>query len=338
MKITVTIILLTFVIQVQGQGFFDGFKILKIPRENIPLGVEWLNGVGANGLGTSEDNITINKSIKSYELDKSFKQSLDLSILSYFNLGAELLSNTSIDYTNLSIYTVKDFSKINLRNGQFVIYECIKADSIFLKINMDINGELKLKLDEKLKDLNLTAFSNFKKGVTFSGEKLFLAFRVFELGKTKVTEKGKALKGPGMTEQRIIETKLQDYNLSFNDKDLINCVYPEYPKVNISNHDNFYECSKKYLISVEVINFESQNMNGEPISKKFKIMNSSKTSFAISDRINANIVTDYFQIYFNLETSFLVGYLKLNEDDSKVIIRRMITPIKMLKNPQAPGW
>ncbi len=340
MKKTLTILLLTFVIQVQaqGQGIFDGFKILNIPREDIPLGAEWINGVGANGLGTSEENITINRSIKSYEIDKSFKQSIDLSILSYFNLGADYSSNTSIDYTNLTIYTVKDFSKINLRNGQFVIYECIKADSIFLKVNKDINGTLKLKLDEKLKDLKLTSSSDFKKGVTFSGKQLFLAYRVFELGNTKVSEKSKAIKGVGMTDQQIIETKLQDYNLSFNYYNLINCVYPEYPKVNISNHDNFDMCSKKYLIAVEVINFKSQKINGEPIVKRFNIMNSSKTSFEISDRINSNIVTDYFQIYFNLETSFRVGYLKLNEDYSKLIIRRMTTPIKMLKKPQAPGW
>ena len=338
MKKTLTIILFTFVIQGQGQELFDGFKILKIPRENIPLGAEWLNGLGENGLGTSEDNITISKTIKLYEMDNSFKQSLNLSILSYFNLGADFLSNTAIDYTNLTIYKVKDFSNLNLRNGQCVIYECIKADSIFFKVNKDINGELKLKLDEKLKDLKLTSFSNFKKGLTFSGEKLFLAYRVLELGETKVTEKSKAIKGPGMTDQRIIKIKLYDYNLSFNDNDFINCMYPEYPKVNISNHDNFNECSKKYLISVEVINFKSQNINGVPLSKRFNIMNSSKTSIAISDRINSNIVTDYFQIYFSLETSFKVGHLKLNEDYSKVTITRMSTPIKMLKEPQAPGW
>ena len=226
MKKTLTILLLTFVIQVQGQGIFDGFKILNIPREDIPLGAEWINGVGPNGLGTSDDNITINRSIKSDEIDMSFKQSIDLSILSYFNLGADYFSTTSIDYTNLTIYTVKDFSKINLRNGQFVIYECIKADSIFLKVNKDINGALKLKLDEKLKDLKLTSSSNFKKGVTFSGKQLFLAYRVFELGKTKVSEKSKAIKGAGMTDQQIIETKLQDYNLNFNYDNILNCVYP----------------------------------------------------------------------------------------------------------------
>jgi hypothetical protein len=338
MKITFTVVFILLTVYVQGQGLFDGFKTLKIPRENIPLGAEWINGVGVNGSGTPEDNISINKSVKSFEINKTFKQNLDLSILNYFNLGAEYLSYLTINYTNLSIYTIKDFSKINLRNGQFVIYEFIKADSIFLMLDKDLNGELKLKLDEKLKNINLISSVDFKKGLTFSGEKLCLAFRVFELGKTKVNEYKKAITRPVTTNAGIIETKLQDYNISFNDKNLIECVYPEYPNVSIKNHENFDECSKKYLIGVELINFNLQNMQGEPTSKRFSIMNSSKTSFGISNRTNSSIVTDYFQIYFKLETSYLVGQLKLDEDFSNVLIRRMTTPIKMLKDPKAPGW
>jgi hypothetical protein len=338
MKITISIVFILLAVYVHGQGLFDGFKTLKIPRENIPLGAEWINGVGVNGSGTSEDNISINKSVKSFEINKSFKQNLDLSILSYFNLGAEYLSYVTINYTNLSIYTVKDFSKINLRDGQFVIYECIKADSIFLKLDKDLNSELKLKLDEKLKNINFDISVDYKKGITFSGEKLCLAFRVFELGKTKVNEYKKAISRTVTTNAGIIETKLQDYNLSFNHRYLIECVYPEYPNVSIKNHENFDECSKKYLIGVELINFNMQNIQGGPTSKRFNIMNSSKTSFGISNRINSSIVTDYFQIYFKLETSYLVGQLELDKNFSKIIIKRMTTPIKMLKEPNAPGW
>lgn len=336
MKRILTIWFLAFLIQAQGQGLFEGFQILNIPRETIPLGAEWLNGVGVNGTGLAEDNITINKSINSIELDKTFKQSLDLSILSYFNLGADYLSSTTINYTNLTIYTIKDLSKTNIRTGQLIIYECIKADSIYFKINKSIDSELKLKFDEKLKDLKVMSVSNFKNGVTFSGDKLFIAYRVFEMGKTKVSENEKSIKGPGMADVRLIETKIEDYNINFNDNDFIKCIYPEYPKV--INNDKFNECEKKYLIEVEVINFKSQNIQGITTTKRFSIMNSSKTSFTMSERINKDIITDYFEIYYKLQPTLLVGYLKLDENFSKIKLKRITTPLKIFKNPKAPGW
>lgn len=59
MKKILMILLFAFAVQVQGQSIFNGFKILNAPRENIPLGAEWINNVGVNGEGTSEDNIII---------------------------------------------------------------------------------------------------------------------------------------------------------------------------------------------------------------------------------------------------------------------------------------
>ena len=217
-----------FVVQAQGQAIFNGFKILNVPRENIPLGAEWINNVGPNGEAASEDNITINKSVSSYELDKTTKQRFDLSVLSYFNLGTDYLSATSISYKNLGIHTVKDVSKTNIRSGQLILYEAIRADSISFKINRNIDAELKLKLDQRFKDLNVQSGSNFKDGIVFSGEKMFLAYRVFELGKTKVVSNSAKIKdtndGGGLK-----EVKLMNYEITFNDRNLHVCAFPDKP-------------------------------------------------------------------------------------------------------------
>lgn len=307
---------------------------MNAPRENIPLGAEWINNVGVNGEGTSEDNIIINKSITSYDLDKTAKQKLDLSILSYFNLGANYQSTTSINYTNLTIYTVKDLSKTNLRSGQLILYEAIKADSISIKINKDIDAELKLKLDEKLKDLNIQSGNNFKDGITVSGEKLFLAYRVFELGKTKVKSKSVKIKdtsgGGGLR-----EVKLMNYEVTLNYANLQKCAFPSQPFQ--YNEERFKSCEESTPIDVVIKNFNNTNINGMPLLKETGIQNNTYKSLIFTQRQNNKLITDYVEITLMIKDPNPPFFL-YTDSKSKVLIKNLETPLKMLENPTAPGW
>jgi hypothetical protein len=329
-----TILFLTVSMAVSGQGIFEGFQILKIPRENIPLGAEWVNGIGVNGIGVPETNITINRSINSFEIDKIFKQSVDLSILSYFNLDGSYLANTTINYTNLTIYTVKDFSATNLNSGQLIIYECIKADSIYFKVNKAIDASLKLKLDEKVKDLKLQTNTNFNNGVTFSGNKLFLAFRVFELGKTKVTSKSTKIKdtkdGGGLR-----EVKLMNYQITFNDYNLQKCVFPNTPLQ--YNETRWTNCEKTTPIDVVIYNFNRTNISGQPLVENTSMLNSTYKSLYFSQRQNNKLTTDFIEMTFMIKDPKPLFFFYM-DPKSKVVIKRMETTMKMFKNPSAPGW
>jgi hypothetical protein len=82
-------------ISMEVQEIFEGFQILKIPRENIPLGAEWVIGIGINGNNFPETNISISRAINSYEIEKTVKQSIDISTLSFFNLDGTYLNRST---------------------------------------------------------------------------------------------------------------------------------------------------------------------------------------------------------------------------------------------------
>src|SRR5690554_1684569 len=149
------IFLFLFCTNLFSQKILGGFTVLKLPRADINIGAEWNNGIGTNGNGVSSDNLIISQSINSYDLDKSFKQNLELSIFNFLNLGAGYSNSVTISFDKLNIYTVKDFSKTNVRSGQSILYEGIKADSIFIKINTNIDNEIKADITKKLKTVNI---------------------------------------------------------------------------------------------------------------------------------------------------------------------------------------
>jgi len=329
-----TVLFLAFTMTVNAQGIFEGFQILKIPRETIPLGAEWVNGVGVNGSGVPESNITINRSLNSIEIDKTFKEGLDLSILSYFGLDGSYFANSTINYSNLTIYTVSDFSKTNLNSGQLIIYECIKADSIYFKVNKTIDASLKLKLDEKIKDLKLQSNTNFKNGVTFSGGKLFLAFRVFELGKTKVVSKSSKIKDT-RDDGVLREVKLMNYQITFNDNNLQKCVFPN--KILQYDETRWSSCEKSTPIDVVIYNFNKTNISGKPHIEKTTIYNSTYKSLYFTQRQNNKLVTDYIEMTFMIKDPKLLFFFFINSK-SKVVVKRMETTMKIFKNPKAPGW
>lgn len=329
-----TVLFLVFTMAVNAQEIFEGFQILKIPRETIPLGAEWVNGVGVNGSGVPESNITVNRSINSIEIDKTFKEGLDLSILSYFGLDGSYVANTTINYSNLTIYTVSDFSKTNISSGQLIVYECIKADSIYFKVNKEIGASIKLKLDEKIKDLKLKSITDFKNGVTFSGGKLFLAFRIFELGKTKVTSKSSKIKdtkdGGGLR-----EVKLMNYQITFNDYNLQKCVFPNKPLE--YDETKWLTCEKSTPIDVVIYNFNKTNISGKPHIDKTTIFNSTYNSLYFTQRQNNKLVTDYIEMTFMIKDPKPLFFFYI-DSKSKVVVKRMETTMKMFKNPKAPGW
>lgn len=324
-----------FGLHASAQGTFDGFETLKIPRGNMPLGAEWINKVGPHGAGTAADNISISSSLSNFVMDQSFKEKLDLAIINYLDIGSEYKSDLSISYKNLSIYTVTDLTKITIRNGQYILYEAIRADSIVISLQKEVGADVRMKLNDKVKNLKITSSTDLSKGVSFSGEELFMAYRVFKLGSTKISKKEKVLSGPSMWQSSIVETKVQDYFLSFNHASLLECMYPAGAT---KTNDKLLECSKQFLVQVAVKNYRSQNMQGQPLAKNFAIMSSSKTTFVMSNRLKNKIVSDNFEIYYYMQPAAIMGQMALDKENSKVRIIRASTKIKMLRNPKAPGW
>jgi hypothetical protein len=222
----------------------------------------------------------------------------------------------------LCLYYIKDLSKLNFRSGQSFVFEGIKAGIIEVKSSKEINSSIRLKINETLDKLKITGSYSLNNGIKFSGKNLFLAQKVIEIGKTKtVKTKEKSFPQIGITEYTPIEMPILDYTISIDYSD-----YLKFIKLN-----SIEETQGKYLLNLEILNLKSQNFNGEPLHKFYTIMNNSKTQFYISERKNSEIVSDYFTIFFNIYQTQFANFFQIEKGKDKVIIKRNITPFKIVK-------
>lgn len=183
--------------------------MMRVPRENVRLGAEWIQGVGQNGEGVDAANVTTNRSVDFASLTKSTQASLNLAVLQYLGLDASYLDDVTVAYSNLVILTVADLSKTSVRTGQSIIYEALKSERISLEGSRGITA----KLSATVQGVVTSAEVNNRTRISFSGRDLTFAFRVFELGRSRVSEKVARIKD---ADRNFRELKVWDYEFEFD--------------------------------------------------------------------------------------------------------------------------
>ena len=334
-RFSIAVLLIMLASVANGQNFLDGFKVFSLPRDYVPIGAEWINQVGVNGEGVPDSNITAVKSINTLSIDKTTKMSLDLAILKLFNLDADYLKTSVINYKNLRIFTVKDFSKTNMQSGQLILYEGLKADSISLTLTKALEGNVKLQFDEKLKELKITDTSKFKNTITLNGDHLYLAYRIFELSSTKVTRKEKDIVN---TNGGVVkELNFMDYTFRFYTAKYEECIKSNLD-INKAIRDDYKDlCNKNYPIALEIQNFKNTNIDGTPLNETRQIYNLKKQNIFFTKRANSKIISDFIEVYF-MRSPTNPAYFFIMENGSKISVTRTETKLKMFKKPSAPGW
>ncbi|MDN3586971.1 hypothetical protein QWY86_09850 [Pedobacter aquatilis] len=104
MKLLLSIFFITIFINVQEtkcQNILKGYKILNIARKDLPLGAQWINGVGPDGNGVGKDNIRFTESIDYLSIDDEIKMSIISSITSYLGISGDYAKKINIHCKNL---------------------------------------------------------------------------------------------------------------------------------------------------------------------------------------------------------------------------------------------
>lgn len=319
-----------------GQSILDGFKVMNLPRQNVSLGAEWINEVGPNGQGATTENIIANQSISEYQLDKTIKTNLNLAFLKYLGLSGNYSQSSQVLFKDLKIYTIKDISNLSISSGQSILYEAIKADSIFIKIDKDLDGEVKVKLVENIKEIDVNFNGNIENGVTIKGDKLFLAYRVFTLGNTKIKKYNQRF---GTPNGGINEIDIKDYRITINNSRINDCIFKDKNIFNETNPTIINRCLEE-LIYLEIKNFSNIGINGEPLSLEKEIHNARRTKLNFSKRLNNTLISDYIEVDYILDIDPKYGiskYMVVNSV-SKVSLTKTETKLKIMRNPQALGW
>lgn len=344
MKLKITFLILISPIILLSQNPLSGFKILKMPRDHAEIGAEWIDGTGPNGKGVNQENISISKSFENYSIDKSTKISLDASIMNYFNINSNLTKSVKIEYHNLKIFTIKDLYKTNLKSGQKILYEYIKADSISIYSDLQFYGDIKLKIEERFKSTNITNTNNIGRTVKFSGDKLILAYRVFEILKPKVITQEKKLYNPKYNGGGFLEINIMGYNLKFNMFEFNNCI-----NQNLQNNSFKYKndiinsCCQSNNILLILEKLDEIDINGNYKSIHYLLKGNTYKSDKIVYKKGNEMITDAIELhiypdYLNVDNLNLGSSLGEKNTNSKIKISRIITQLKIFPNPTAQGW
>lgn len=321
------------------ESVFRGFKALTVPRESVPVGAEWINGVGPNGSGVGQENVSVTRSLSEATFDRVFKQGLDLGILNYFQLTQNADSVSHIKYNDLTIHTVTDVTKVNLVSGQAILYEYLKAGKISITTTKGLGATLKAKLNQWVEGLTVDVSASGGETVTMSGDNLILAFRVFQIGKSK-SKKDYARVKLQKDSPYPRPVDVLDYQVSINPQNFVNGIKSVGGTVNPGfSMEDWETCSKSYPFKVTLTNTAKIDMAGQVFRKTFELENGVVKRYSMTNRLSGGMVTDLVTVAFGYEfprggVMFLSEVLR----ESKVTVERITTPLAMMPSPRAPGW
>lgn len=312
--------------------FFRGFKQMEIPRNTIPMGAIWSNSdAGPLGYGVLESELEVSESFSNLNSDanKSFKEGLNLSVLSFLKVGGGYgsSSNLNIDLKSIKIVRVASTDVLRKNIGNSILYEAIKAEDIIFTIEKSKSAELKADLAQKFKDITIVSETEYgtTKRIETKGVGLYIAYRVVNLQKQNTSTKKVKFKSQGSSSSSGIKFSntfyfnYDNYIVTLCPCNILSCAMQKV-KSNLNNEDIIAENQNIWLN--QCLNSENWTITvvdkkdiseGQP--KETKIF--AKMPFDIWNKIiplSNKVRSDGIEInYLNIEHLFLdVKLLKLN--------------------------
>ncbi|MDP2237104.1 MAG: hypothetical protein Q8J88_11790 [Bacteroidales bacterium] len=310
--------------------FFRGFKQMEIPRNTIPMGAIW-SDAGPLGYGVLESELEVSESFSNLNSDanKSFKEGLNLSVLSFLKIGGGYVSssNLNIDLKSIKIVRVASTDVLRKNIGNSILYEAIKAEDIIFTIEKSKSAELKADLAQKFKDITIVSETEYgtTKRIETKGVGLYIAYRVVNLQKQNTSTKKVKFKSQGSSSSSGIKFSntfyfnYDNYIVTLCPCNILSCAMQKV-KSNLNNENIIAENQNIWLN--QCLNSENWTITivdkkdiseGQP--KETKIF--AKMPFDIWNKIiplSNKVRSDGIEInYLNIEHLFLdVKLLKLN--------------------------
>ncbi|MFB9110042.1 hypothetical protein [Flavobacterium gyeonganense] len=170
---------------------FEGFKIMSLPRENVPIGALWNLSLGPIGTGVGPEFLQNSKSFSSFNqiTDKNFSDSINLGLQNYMTLNGRYSANNKSQFKveDVSIVTLNSTDVLKNSIGQYIVYEAIKISKISVIIEKNKDLEIKASLLKLFKNLDITNETEVKneKKLEMTGVDLYIAYRIVKVEKAK---------------------------------------------------------------------------------------------------------------------------------------------------------
>jgi len=166
----------------QTDGIFKEHTALVVPRANIPIGAEWIPGVGPNGEGTPS-NVGISAGMSGSTIDTTTRRKIAFGLGSLLGLDANATNERNVKLEGIEIHRVKDLGQLPLAAGQQVLFEGIKAKTISIVVDKVNGAKLKAAAEAKGIPVSADVDAGGTRKITLDGSDLFLAYQVISFSK-----------------------------------------------------------------------------------------------------------------------------------------------------------
>lgn len=169
----------------QTEGVFRDYVALTVPRENIPVGAEWIPGVGPNGEAAS-DNVNVSFGMSGTSITTNLRRKIAFGLGSLLGLDGNTATERTITLEDIEIHRVKDIARLRLAAGQQVLFEGIKAKSISIKVDKSKGAQIEAAANAKGLPITASVDAGDSRRITIDGSDLFLAYQVISFENPRV--------------------------------------------------------------------------------------------------------------------------------------------------------
>lgn len=194
------------------------YQAMAVPRSEVPIGAEWLVGIGPNGEGTPAGNISISKGLSAVALSEDTKKKISFALGSFLGLNSDKAQKLEAKYADLEIHRVRSFGALEtVVAGQDLLYEAVKVRNIEITVEEGSVAGIQAAANVKGVPLSAGASKDGKRTLTIDGSNLFVAYQAVRISPatTKTTKAFISKDGS--------EATVDNYRFKFNNSFFTQC-------------------------------------------------------------------------------------------------------------------
>jgi hypothetical protein len=301
---------------------FAGFKVMDLPRSEVPIGAVWTQGIGP--VGVAPKNATsVARSLDNSQIESSdtFRASVIASLFRKigWDSSGDLERERDLRLEHMTLAGITQASSLPFIAGNSYLWEAVRVDSFSVNSSTSERERVRAEIQKATAADNITENASGSNAVRViaSGTKLFVAYRVVQL----------ELSPP----QIIASMQVTEPTSSFN-------LGGEY-RINFENrHQGDTLFSKGCTVVITVTSYRSLKSDGSPLKAAYSepCGNHAHLSYSLANVSGSRLMTTD-----SLEVSQFQGWPSdrhLGNGTGTFSVERRTLTVTPVGAPSAPGW
>ncbi len=160
---------------------FEDYAILSVPREKIPIGAQWIQGIGPAESDNVNIDLTNKKSLSTLNLSQEFKNKLNLALFDFIGIDEGYQKKIKLDIQKMSVVRPKNINDLVFTPGKSYVFEGIMIENFSMNYDKNLGVDLEAKIETKLGSVDVNTDLSSNKIISVKAENIFLAYRVIKI-------------------------------------------------------------------------------------------------------------------------------------------------------------